>query len=100
MVTHIDDIVQDIVDAQGKPASLQERNGLDHLRLLIQIHEKERVDRGQVAEPQIVAAGQAGTIGGCAALIASLQPQTEALVENAARQFDLVPRRAAVAADR
>ena len=50
LVTHIDDIVQDVFDTQCYAASFEEGYSLNHAGLLVEIDKQKHVDGGDVTK--------------------------------------------------
>ena len=50
LVTHIDDIFQDVFDTQCYAASLEEGHSLNHAGLLVEIDKQKYVDGGDVTK--------------------------------------------------
>ena len=50
LVTHIDDIVQDVFDTQCYAASFEEGRSLNHAGLLVEIDKQKHVDGGDVTK--------------------------------------------------
>ena len=98
LVADVEDIVQNIFDAQPYPCALQEGQAFDQLCLLVQIDKSERVERRQIAEMQITATEKSAAIDGGATPVVALEAKPYALVKYPTRQFELMPCRATIAA--